>query len=136
MENSNKKSNDFIKDFGALFKTAHTAGINLVSADQCAKVLTALYLFGGENEDFVFNTVLLFHIKEAQRRFNIKGGERPTAEGITLIQQYTKGVENWLKASDYGKTDLRAPEWLYELEQRYKIRIYELDNTTNRKIKK
>jgi hypothetical protein len=120
-----------IKKFGGLFKTAHAVGLRLVPAHKLAKLLAALYVVGGGNESFVLGNVkVMFHIKEAQYQFKIKGGETPTKEGIDLIKEYTCELESWISESNDGHDPkIFAPDWLYELEKEYKIEIYQLSKT-------
>ena len=100
---------DFRKD---LYETASSAGLPIISGDKCCQVLAWLYLYGGANEQTVFNEKLRNAIFYAQKRLNINGGEIPDMELTLVMQNYIKSI------SDYDN----PPQWIIELEIEYGLK--------------
>ena len=96
--------------------TAITAGLPIVSADKCCKLLAWLYVYGGGCESVVTDERLRNDILYAQRRLNILGGEVPDTELLPIFQEYVKST------GGYDKPYKTPPEWVIELEQEYGIR--------------
>jgi hypothetical protein len=102
-----------MNNFGEqLYATAENAGLKIISDNKCCRLLAYLYVYGGENEQTVFNERLRNALFYAQRRLNLMGGERPDAELLPVLQGYIKSVD------DYDG----PPEWAIELEKEYGIK--------------
>jgi hypothetical protein len=110
-----------------LYAAAESVGMKIVSDDLCCRVLAYLYTYGGGNEMVVFNDRLRADIFEAQKRLNlnpIDGDPRPNAELLPVLQDYIKSItggderEFWLGNREHET----PPEWVIELEKRYKIK--------------
>jgi hypothetical protein len=112
IENRGEEMNsqtDFRKQ---LYETALSAGLPIISGDKCCQLLAWLYIYGGANEQTVFNEKLRNAIFSAQQRLNINGGEVPDMELTPVMQNYIKSV------SDYNN----PPEWIIELEKEYGLK--------------
>jgi hypothetical protein len=108
----NSTANDLRK---SLHETALSAGIPIISGDKCCRLLAWLYIYGGGQEQVVFDERLNTDIVYAQKRLNVMGGKIPDTELAPILQSYIKSV------TDYGN----PPEWVYELEKEYGIKAYQ-----------
>ena len=90
-------------------------GLSHISTETAAKLLAILYVYGGSYEGFTHTPNLLTDILTAQRMFKIDGGEAPSADGILLIQQYTKELEDDLKGRQPSLTQECHVDWANEL---------------------
>lgn len=90
----------------------NAVGATMMTDDFAAKLLAYVYVMGGGNEAVTMNEGLNAGIAIAQQKFNIKGGETPTAQAIPLIQRYTKELEN--TGDD--------THWLEEIFTRYQLK--------------
>jgi hypothetical protein len=104
-----------MNDFRAqLYAAAESAGLKIISDDKCCRLLAWLYVYGGGNEQPVFDGRLNSAMLYAQRRLNLWGAERPDHELVPVLQGYTKSI------TDYKN----PPEWVLELEEEYGIKTY------------
>jgi hypothetical protein len=94
----------------------NSIGVSMMSDDFAAKLLAYVSVMGGGNEAVVTNKKLLAGIGIAQQKFNIKGGEVPDANGITLFQKYVAELETYIKES---KEPFADDFWLKEVFDRY-----------------
>jgi hypothetical protein len=112
-----------------IYENAEANGIKIISDDSCCRLLAWLYIYGGWNEATVVNTRLNWDIRYAQKRLNIFGGEQLNLELIPVLQKYIKEItgENehdyWLTAQD--KRNNNRPDWVRELEKKYKLKHVE-----------
>lgn len=90
-------------------------GLSHISTETAAKLLAILYVYGGSYEGFTHTPNLLTGILTAQRMFNIDGGESPSAEGILLIRQYSKELEDDLKGRQPSLHQECHVDWANEL---------------------
>lgn len=106
-------------DYERLVATASQCGLKIISDDLCCKVLAWLYVMGGGYE-VGHNSKLLSDIRYAQKQLNICGGEIPNPELCETLRARIKELES-------SRQDCR-PEWLYELQKRYSLPNYAIDN--------
>lgn len=122
-----------MKEFmNALFQTAENAGLKVISDEHAAKLLAWTYAYGGGVENVVLDAKMVAHIKVAQKRFNIEGGEVPNPELFPLLQRYTKEAELVLRNA---KTP--PPAWAYEIADYYNIKrsyIFNHEQVSNRMV--
>ena len=71
----------------AMYQSALSAGIPIVSRETCA-VICAMLLVWGNTEEFTHNHRLVCELKYAQERYNIKGSETPDKEFAKQLQYY------------------------------------------------
>ena len=91
----------------------NSIGASMMSNGFAAKLLAWLYVYGGGNEEVVYNRGLVAGIAIAQQKFNIKGGKIPKKISIPLIRTYVRQLER------YGS----KTRWLDEIYQRYNIKF-------------
>jgi hypothetical protein len=108
------KEHNVNDDRKALYRTALAANMPLIPDDKCCRLLAWLYVYGGNNEQVVFDGRLNNAIFYAQHRLNLFGGELPDAELVSVLQEYIKSVE------DYSN----PPEWVADLEKEFGIKAY------------
>ena len=90
------------------------ADIPAVTTDTAAKVLSVLYVFGGEHEEMTLNVKFTQEVKYIQQRFHIEGGEIPDKKFVLAFQHYTKELEK----------HNNPPEWAINLyKDRYGIKL-------------
>ena len=95
-----------------LYETALSAGMPIISGDKCCQLLAWLYIYGGANEQPVFNERLNNAIVYAQERVNLNGGETPDIELLPVLQGYIASIPDFYN----------PPEWVIELEKEYGIK--------------
>jgi hypothetical protein len=106
---------DDFSDFrGRLYATVVSAGLKIISDDKCCRLLAWLYVYGGANEQPVFDVGLHSAMLYAQKRLNIEGAERPDHELVPVLQGYIKSITEYKN----------PPEWVLELEKEYGIKTY------------
>lgn len=86
-------------------------GCSMMRDDFAAKLLAYVYVMGGGNEAVTLHEGLHAGIRIAQEKFNLKGGEIPDSNGISLIQKYVYELE---------RKELHCP-WLSEIGERYNL---------------
>lgn len=96
---------------GQLEEAFNQIGASMMNNEFAAKLLAYLYVMGGGNEAVVLHQGLNAGIMIAQQKFNLKGGEIPSAEGVKLIQQYIKELE----------ATMEDTPWLQEIFTRYHL---------------
>lgn len=97
--------------------TCLAAGIPAVSMDTAASIMTAVYLYGN-NEEFVLNKLFLEDLRYIQKRFRVEGGEMPDYEFTKLLQERIKEVK------EYDEKHEAVPPFLMELmKERYSIKL-------------
>ena len=94
------------------YDTALSAGIPLIASDKCCQLLAWLYVYGGANEQVVFDDRLREAIFYAQKRLNIEGGEITDQELTPVLQYYIKSIVDFKK----------PPDWVINLENEYGIK--------------
>lgn len=77
-------------------------GYSHISAETAAKILAVVNVYGGSFEGFTHCPMLTTDLKAATKMFNIEGGETPTVEGIMLIKQYVRELEDDIENSSIG----------------------------------
>ena len=88
-------------------------GASMMQDDFAAKLLAYVYVMGGGNEAVTLHEGLHAGIRIAQQKFNLYGGEVPSAEGVRLLQKYIPELE---------RKELHCP-WLSEIEKRYNLKM-------------
>ena len=77
------------KERWAMYQSALTAGIPIVSTETCA-ILCAMLLVWGNCEEFTHNYRLVCELQYAQQRFGIDGGSVPRDHHfLTALNYYT-----------------------------------------------
>ena len=77
------------KERWAMYQSALTAGIPIVSTETCA-ILCAMLLVWGNTEEFTHNHRLVCELQYAQQRFGIEGGSVPNdRKFLTALNYYT-----------------------------------------------
>ena len=71
----------------AMYQSALSAGIPIVSRETCA-IICAMLLVWGNTEEFTHNHRLVCELKYAQERYHIKGGETPDREFAKQLRYY------------------------------------------------
>ena len=108
-------SNQFSGQLAADLENAFNQfGASMMRDEFAAKLLAYVYVMGGGNEAVTIHEGLHAGIRIAQEKFNIKGGEIPSATGILLIQKYVYELE---------KKELHCP-WLSEIGERYNLDMH------------
>jgi len=100
-----------------LEQSFNNIGATMMSDHFAAKLLAYVYVNGGNNEMITHHEGLGAGIAIAQQKFNLFGGEIPTRHGVELINKYVKELEL------NGKETV----WLFELEDRYKVKLQAYD---------
>lgn len=88
-------------------------GASMMRDDFAAKLLAYVYVMGDENKAVVLHQGLHAGIRIAQQKFNLYGGEVPSAVGVRLLQKYIPELE---------RKGLHCP-WLSEIEKRYNLNM-------------
>jgi hypothetical protein len=94
-----------------LLDTADSAGLQIISDDNCCKLLAWLYAYGGSVEAVIYNIRMNENIKYAQRKLNITGGEVPNEELLPLLKKYLDEVKTG------------TPAWAYDICREYNISV-------------
>jgi hypothetical protein len=97
--------------YRAFHKTAKSAGIKILSDDNCCRLLAWLLQFGGGREETTLNLRLNEDILEAQDRLNLYGGERANARLLPVLKSYDSD------AKDYLDGKISKPQWIAEIEK-------------------
>ena len=106
-----------------VYDAALSAGMPIISGDECCQLLAWLYIYGGGNEQCVVDERLRNAIFYAQQRLNINGGEVPDLELLPVLQGYIKSIEERVvdkKHLNYND----PPEWVLALEKKWNIKTY------------
>jgi hypothetical protein len=101
---------DFARELEAAF---NSVGASVMSADFAAKLLAYVFVMGGGNEAVTMNAKLNVGIAIAQQKFNLYGGEAPSAQDVGLIKRYVAELEK------NGK----ETAWLGEIFERYDFKF-------------
>jgi len=113
---SDKK--DFISDLREkVYDTALSAGIHIISDEECCQLLAYLHLEGGGNEQFALEERLRSALFYAQKRMNLFGGERPNVELLPIFQKYVNSCSR-------KEFDNNPPDWVLSLEKKWGIKTY------------
>jgi hypothetical protein len=116
---NNKSGIKLMKEFYRAFhKTSNSAGIKILSDDNCCRLLAWLLHFGGGREETILNFRLNEDILEAQNRLNLYGGECANARLLPVLNAYDSDAEDYLG----GKTV--KPQWIAEIEKKYGLIPY------------
>jgi hypothetical protein len=108
---------DFMSDLREkLYDSAFSAGIPIISDDECCQFLAYLNLESGANEQFVLDERIRSALLYAQKRMNLFGGERPNIELLPVFQKYASVTKK-----DF---DENPPEWVLALEKKWGIKSY------------
>lgn len=78
-------------------------GHSHISHETAAKILAVIYVYGGSYEGFTHCPALKTDAEAAMRMFNIAGSERPTIQGVELIQKYVRELEEDLAHAEVGE---------------------------------
>lgn len=70
---------------GQLEDAFQSVGMSMMGADFAAKLLAWVLVMGGGNEAVTHHERVVADIAVAQAKFRLRGGERPDAEGLSLI---------------------------------------------------
>jgi len=97
---------------GRFYATALEAGLSVVSDDKCCRLLVWCLVYGGANEQTVFDDRLYNTLVYAQHKIKAVGGGVPNDENIARIQEYNSTL------TDFDN----PPEWVLELEHEYGIK--------------
>lgn len=76
----------------AMYETALSAGIPIVSTETCA-IICAMLLVWGNHEMFTHHHRLVCELRYAQKRFHVEGGETPAPEFARVLQYYVGQLE-------------------------------------------
>lgn len=105
---------DFSGDLAAQLEASFNQfGASMMQDDFSAKLLAYVYVMGGGNEAVTLHQGLHAGIRIAQQKFNLYGGEVPSAVGVRLLQKYIPELE---------RKELHCP-WLIEIEKRYNLNM-------------
>jgi len=112
------EKNYFISDLRQkMYDTCLSAGIPIISDDECCQLLAYLHLEGGCNEEITLRESIRSALFYAQKRLNIYGGERPNVELLPVFQKYASSCTR-------KEFDEDPPEWVLALEKKYQIKSY------------
>lgn len=99
-------------------KTCLASNIPALSLDTSARIMSIIYVHGGDKEVITHNTKLRADLSYIQDRFNIEGGRTCNAEFAQALKAYVKELET------YAKTHDTIPEWAKSLmKQMYNIKM-------------
>lgn len=90
----------------ATYETALNFGLPIISTDTSARILSVVYVHGN-NEFMVHSPKFQIEIDYIKRRFHIQGTETPTSDITSLIQHYSKELEEYEKQNPKR----RYPDW-------------------------
>jgi hypothetical protein len=108
----------------SMYDTALSAGIPIISGDECCQLLAWVYIYGGGHEQCVMDERLCNAILYAQQRLNINGGEVPDLELLPVLQGYIKSIEENVRTYKYHKDYDNPPEWVLVLEKKWDIKSH------------
>ena len=108
----------------SMYDTALSAGIPIISGDECCRLLAWLYIYGGGHEQCVVDERLRNAIFYAQQRLNINGGEAPDKELTPVLQGYINSIEERAIKHHNTKDYDDPPEWVLALEKKWNIKSY------------
>ncbi|MDR1398645.1 MAG: hypothetical protein LBJ41_01805 [Treponema sp.] len=121
------KMSDMGKFREVLYATMESMGMKPISDDFCCRILAYLYVYGGGNEQVIFNDRLRTDIFEAQKRLGLnhpEGDNMPNVDLLPVLKEYIKSITGgneykfWFENREYDT----PPEWVIEFEKRYKIK--------------
>ena len=84
--------NPQFKQREAMYESALTVGLPIVSRETCA-IICAMLLVWGNEERFTHHHRLVCELRYAQKRFKIEGSESPDADFTRLLQSYVSQLE-------------------------------------------
>jgi len=105
----------------ALYDTALSAGIQIISDDKCCQLMAYLLVYGGVNEQVVVEGRISSAMLYAQKRLNLLGGETPNAELLPVLQGYIKSLGGERASNEQFEN---PPDWVVELEKEYGIKAH------------
>jgi hypothetical protein len=106
-------SDEFYKSLYKLIqKTSEHAEIKIISDEHCCKLLA--WVYSCDSEMATRNFILNEHIKYAQKRLNLYGGEIPNKELLPMLQKYVKEIDAFKK----GTLNVQ-PIWITEICKYY-----------------
>jgi hypothetical protein len=76
----------------AMYESALSAGLPIVSRDVCA-IICAMLLVWGNDERFTHHHRLVCELQYAQKRFHVEGSESPDADFAALLRSYVGQLE-------------------------------------------
>ena len=103
-----------------MYQACLKADIPILSRDTAAKILSVVYLQGGD-ERIVLSPKIKAEIEYIQDRFDIHGGETMDAELHRKTKAYVRELEEYVKANNDW------PQWVYDfIQERYGFKLYKL----------
>ena len=92
------EKNYFISDLRQkMYDTCLSAGIPIISDDECCQLLAYLHLEGGCNEEITLRESIRSALFYAQKRLNIYGGERPNTAIRDLMSAKNDQIKDELE---------------------------------------
>ena len=118
LDYDNAYEKNFMSDLREkMYDTALSAGIHIISDDECCQLLAYLHLEGGCNEQMVLEEKIRNALFYAQKRLNILGGEVPNIELFPVFMEYVNSCTR-------KEFDDDPPEWVLALEKKWGIKSY------------
>ena len=97
----------------AMYESALSAGLPIVSRDVCA-IICAMLLVWGNDERFTHHHRLVCELQYAQKRFHVEGSESPDADFTALLRSYVSKLKLMQQRED------RVPDHIDALfQERY-----------------
>lgn len=94
-----------------------SAGIPSLTTDTCAKIMSVLLVWGGDNEAFTHNTKLMADCEYIKQQQNIGGALIVNSEFAEKLKFYTKDLEK-------HEMQDKKPQWAIDLfKQMYNIKL-------------
>lgn len=120
------RADDFeVETIRAMYASALSVGLPIVSMDKCCQLLAWLYVYGGGNEATVFNAKFRYAVLYAQHRMNLFGGETPNGEWLPVLQEYIKEAESDCDRRMAARRDdekyITTLSWIKDIEKTYNI---------------
>lgn len=84
--------NKEFKQREAMYDSALSVGLPIVSKEICA-IICAMLLVWGNSEEFTHNHRLVCELRYAQKRFHINGSESPNQDFAAILKSYVSQLE-------------------------------------------
>lgn len=98
-----------------MMKSALMAGLPVISKDTAARILAAIYVYGGENEEVVSSMRLRVDLNYISDRFGIRGCGTLPADMYAILRKYVEELEDYVRSHKSDSLYGDRPEWVEEL---------------------
>lgn len=98
-----------------MMESALEAGLPVISRDTAARILAAIYIYGGENENVVSSKRLRADLSYISEKFGVYNGGRVPISMMCSISRYADELDEYTRTHKSDDLYGDRPEWVEEL---------------------